>query len=66
MEEQAEASSLDDDHVVALLRAEGAPVTRANWIDLAYGNDVPDPWTAEDECGLPESLRDWSKVVLVD
>ncbi len=65
-EEPAEAPSLDDDHVVALLRAAGQPVTRENWIDLAYGVDVPVPWTPEDELGLPEALQDWSKVVLVD
>jgi hypothetical protein len=71
-EEPAEAPGLDDDpsldndHVVALLRAAGVPVTRENWIGAAYGSEVPDPWTPEDECGLPEALQDWSKVKLVD
>ena len=55
-----------NDHVVALMLAEGVPVTQENWIDLAYGREIPDPWTAEDEAGLPDELQDWSKVLLMD
>jgi hypothetical protein len=56
----------DDDHVVAMLRAAGSPVTRQNWIDLAYGADVPEPWTPEHESELPEALQDWAQVVITD
>ena len=57
-------ATLDDDHVVALLRAAGMAVTRENWIDAAYGVDQPDPWTPEHESELPEELQDWSQVRL--
>lgn len=57
---------LKDDHLVALLRASGRPVTRQNWIDLAYGVDVPSPWTALEECELPAELQDWTKVTVED
>jgi hypothetical protein len=55
-----------DDPVSELLRAAGMAVTRENWIDVAYGDEVPDPWTAEDESDLPEALQDWSKVTIED
>jgi hypothetical protein len=58
--------TLDQDPMVALLRAENVPVTRENWIDLSYGHEVPSPWTAECEAELPEDLQDWSKVVVTD
>jgi hypothetical protein len=35
-------------------------VTRENYIDLAYGQDVPE-WTPEMEGELPEELQDWSQ-----
>ena len=57
---------LDDDPVVELLQAAGMEVTRENWIGAAYGDDVPDPWTAEDESCLPEELQDWTKVKMED
>ncbi len=32
-------------------------ITREAYIQLAYGNDVPDPWTPEHEAELPEELQ---------
>jgi hypothetical protein len=55
-----------EDPLVELMRAAGQPVTRQNWIDLAYGVDVPSPWTALEECELPEELQDWSQVKMED
>lgn len=55
-------STLETDQVVALLRAAEMPVTRENWIALAWGDQVPDPWTMEDELQLPDELQDESKV----
>ena len=59
-------TTLADDHVVALLRAAEMPVTRENWIDAAWGVDVPDPWTGDHESELPVELQDWSKVKQTD
>jgi hypothetical protein len=59
-------ATLDEDHVVGLLRAAGMEVTRENWIGAAYGDEVPDPWSMEDELSLPEELQDWSKVATDD
>ncbi|MGA8615601.1 MAG: hypothetical protein WB760_28760 [Xanthobacteraceae bacterium] len=34
------------------------PVTRENYIRVAFmGLEIPDPWTPELECGLPEFLQ---------
>ena len=59
-------STLKNDNLVALLQAAGRPVTRQDWIDLNYGRDVPSPWTALEECELPEELQDWSQVQMED
>jgi hypothetical protein len=40
----------------------GGPLTRENYLDLAYGGDMPAEWTAEHELQLPEPLQDPSKV----
>ena len=55
-------STLETDQVVALLRAAEMPVTRENWIALAWGDQVPKPWSMEDELQLPDELQDESKV----
>lgn len=51
-----------DDDVTEWLKSNGEPVTRENYIDLAYLGKPPKPWTAELEAGLPPELRDFSKV----
>ena len=51
-----------DDPVVELLLAAKVPVNRQNWIDAAYGHEVPEPWTALEEDEVPEELQDWTKV----
>lgn len=42
------------DFVVELLRKTGLPVTRENYLDLAYPDGVPDDL---DETSLPQELR---------
>jgi hypothetical protein len=59
-------TTLRDDLLVPLLKAAGVEVTRENWIDLNWGREIPDPWTAEDEGEVPEELQDWSKVKTTD
>lgn len=39
------------------MQKHGIAVTRENYIELAYFGKPPDPWTAEDEDGLPPELR---------
>ena len=34
------------------------PITRKNYLDLAYPDGIPEEWTAELEMGLPEHLRE--------
>ena len=36
----------------------GEPLTRANYLELAYGGNVPNPLSAEEESEIPSVLRD--------
>jgi hypothetical protein len=40
----------------------GGPLTRERYLDLAWGPDKPEEWTAEHELEVPEPLQDPSKV----
>jgi hypothetical protein len=52
---------LTNDSFARHLRRNGIPVTRENYIDMAYpGDTMPEVWTAEHEEMLPAALRDWS------
>jgi hypothetical protein len=42
------------------MRRDGVPITRENYLQMAYFGEVPQPWSAEDEAGLPKELQDWS------
>jgi hypothetical protein len=44
--------------VIAALAKQGIPITRENYIAFDYGDEVPDPWTAEDEAELPDILQE--------
>jgi hypothetical protein len=55
-------STLRDDPLVQLMLAASVTPTREGWIDLNYGREVPNPWTAELEGEVPEELQDWTKV----
>jgi hypothetical protein len=44
--------------VIAALKAAGYPITRENYIAFDYGDEVPEPWTAEDEALLPDFLQE--------
>jgi hypothetical protein len=45
------------DPVIAHMRIESIPLTRENYLALAYPDGLPAPWTAELEAELPEELR---------
>ncbi len=47
----------EDDLVVRTLKRFGRPVTRENYIDVAYAGEPPEPWTGEHEATLPRHLR---------
>lgn len=51
-----------DDILVNWLNKKGIPVTRDNYIALAYPDGPPAPWTAEHEADLPDELQDMDKV----
>jgi hypothetical protein len=45
------------DGVLALLKRHGIPVTRENYLHLAYMGQPPEEWTAEHEAELPMELQ---------
>ena len=45
------------DSILSHMIAHGMPLTRQTWIDLNWGSEVPNPWTAEDEAQLPPPFR---------
>jgi hypothetical protein len=47
--------------LVELMKQSSIPLTRENYIGLAYGNPLPEEWTAEHEADLPYALQDWSR-----
>jgi hypothetical protein len=49
------AEIAEEDAVVATMLRYGVPLTRENYLSLAYGSEVPDgdDWVAELEAGLP-------------
>ncbi len=54
------------DALIDWMEANGVEVTRENYIDAAFGNTPPDPWTADDEAELPEELQDWDLFKEID
>jgi hypothetical protein len=54
-----------NDLVVQMMHRYNIPMTRENYLQIAYGGDLPDPWTAAHEDELPAALQDWSKVYFV-
>jgi hypothetical protein len=47
------------EEIIAMMKDADIPVTRENYIELAWGLPIP-PWTAELEAELPEQLQDWT------
>lgn len=48
------------DELIALMRETGIPVTRENYIEVAWGEPLPE-WNAELEAELPDALQDWTQ-----
>ena len=45
------------DYVLSMLKKHHIPVTRENYLGLAYPDGIPKDWGAEQEMGLPPSIR---------
>ena len=50
-------SQSEQDHVLNLLKQFNMPVTRENYLDLAYPDGLPEDWGADGEAGLPKEIR---------
>jgi hypothetical protein len=58
--QQAESipqSGKEQDYVLGLLQKFQLPLTRENYLGLAYPEGLPQDWTAENELELPEQFR---------
>ena len=55
--QEASRPQTGTDPVSDLLQQRGLPVTRENWIKLAWLGQPPMPWTPENEQELPASLQ---------
>jgi hypothetical protein len=55
------STGTEPDDLVALMKRCGIPITRENYLHLAYFGEIPDPWGAELEANLPVELQDWSQ-----
>lgn len=48
------------EQTIEMMEALGIEITRQNYIEVAWGEPLPQPWTAELESELPTHLQDWS------
>jgi hypothetical protein len=58
-------TTLSEDGFVKMMEKAGVEVTRENYINLVWGEPLPE-WTAELEDELPEELQDWSLFEMVE
>ena len=47
----------EQDYVLDLLRQFNLPLTRENYLNLAYPEGLPEDWGAEGEASLPKEIR---------
>jgi hypothetical protein len=59
MNEQTELTPQagNDDGVLALMQRFNLPMTREQYLELAFMGDVPTELGAEEEAGIPEQFR---------
>lgn len=57
MDEQESIDNSWVDPVIQTLIKLGIPVTRENYLEMAYPEGLPDEWTAELEAELPDELQ---------
>jgi hypothetical protein len=51
-----------NDLVVQLMHRGNVPMTRENYLLIAYFGDMPEEWTSAHEDELPRDLQDYSQV----
>ena len=59
-DQQAEStpqSGSEQDYVLSLLKQFNLPLTRENYLGLAYPEGLPQEWGAENEAELPQEIR---------
>ena len=47
----------NEDATLVWMKEQSVPLTRENYLELAYPDGLPDPWTAELEATLPPEIR---------
>jgi hypothetical protein len=50
-------SGSEPDYVLNLLKQYQLPLTRDNYLGLAYPEGLPEEWGAENEAELPQEIR---------
>jgi hypothetical protein len=58
--QQAESmpqSGSGPDYVLELLKKFNLPLTRDNYLGLAYPEGIPQDWDVQNEMGLPQEIR---------
>lgn len=45
------------DFLLEWMKKNNVPITPEKYLALAYGEELPDPWTPEHEAELPEELQ---------
>jgi hypothetical protein len=45
------------DLLIDWMERHGVPISREKYLALAYGKQLPDPWTYEHELELPKQIR---------
>jgi hypothetical protein len=57
VEDSPVSGGKEPDHVLDLLKDFNLPLTRENYLGLAYPEGLPEDWGAEGEASLPEEIR---------
>jgi hypothetical protein len=57
VEDSTVSDGTGPDYVLDLLKQFNLPLTRDNYLGLAYPEGLPEDWGAEGEAGLPEEIR---------
>jgi len=50
------------DFIINYMKKNKIPITREGYLNRAYPDGIPQPWTAEHEAGLPDEIRHFKHV----
>jgi len=51
----------DPSDLLRLMKERGVPLTRDNYLHMAYFGELPEQWTPEHEADLPKQFQDFSQ-----